>query len=38
MPKIQRPDGTVARGAKRLTSRSYQVKTGTAFPGSTCTG
>ena len=38
MPKSQRPDGTVSGSTKRLASRFYQVKTGTAFPGSTSTG
>jgi len=35
--KSQRPDSTAARSTKRLASRFYQVKTGTAFPGSTST-
>jgi len=33
MPESQRPDGTVAGGAKRLASRFYQVKTGHCLTG-----
>jgi len=38
MPKSQRPDGKVAGSTKRLASRFYQVKTGTALPSSISSG
>jgi len=33
VPKIQRPDGTVAGSTKRLASRFYQLKTGHSLSG-----
>ena len=33
MPRIQKPDGTVAGSAKRLAARFYQLKTGHARTG-----